>query len=1107
MIINAADISNAADIVSVVQEFVKLRRAGANWVGCCPFHDEKSGSFTVSAAKGIYKCFGCGKAGNAVTFIMEHEHRSYPEALEWLANHTGIMVKHDKGVDKEEYKAKLSEHAANALVLQKVQGLYMAKRDVAHAYCKAKRLVSVDTLIDFGIGQADDSWDAAMKVMGVDDMIAGERIGVLKSKKDGSKFCTMRHRVTIPIYDGSGKLLGHAGERLPDGETDKGDGSPKYINPAECEGWFEKRNVLFGLHLAIKSIVANKYAVLVEGYWGCINMHDAGMDMAVASMGTALTDEQCKLLKKYTNKVYIMRDGDKAGEKSAYEAVEKLLGHSITPYMVPMTMGMDPDDMVQAIKVKENCELVMHKYVPCSTWERVKLKMWHQVGIEEYVMGWAVDGVEASLQKLFAGMKDSGDRATATDRAVQLLALIRSEITRNEYIGYCTSQWKLKGAELKKAILTIRDAAVIANAVHLTDDDGGKLPPWVDIKHLFDAGFVQNTEPTKEHKVGIFFREGDLKRVTNFTIKPLFHIYESNNNRRLVQVYNGLKDSIVEMPSRALVSKDAFETALIEKGAFYTEYNFTAHHYKRIVAHLANSMPLAFELKTLGWQPEGFFAFSNKVMHGQDMLDYDELGMVHIEDKHYLSMGVSSIYKDDREVENPYENDLYLKYVEPKMGFEAWSKLFCKVYPEHGMMGLSFIFMTAYIDIVTRTTKRPLLYCYGAKGSGKSDFAESITYLFFSGKNAEGKLIQGYNLNPGQGTPFSFFNRIQRFRNCPALMNEFDETTIEDFKFGALKASYDGEGREVGDGDSGKRKKTIIQKVQGTVIIVGQYLSIKDDGSVLSRSLSLPFNLERLKKITDEDTANWKKLKDVEHAGLSGIVGEILKYRDGFKDGFDKVFWKIESQMKTELKAKGVTAEIRILRNYCLAYSVVAVMADFVTLPFELVVFYNHCLTSIAKHNSLLSENNSLSQYWKLVEFMFDKDLIKPEYDFMVQERKDLILVMAGGKVKKDYSSFKKILFLRTGNIYVAYSKLYRERTGKAAPNEETLLTYMKDQDYFIGLAHQERFNDKRTSAYALDYELLGVELERTSNAYVPGAVYATSEGLVDESKQVDMPF
>ena len=249
-----------------------------------------------------------------------------------------------------------------------------------------------------------------------------------------------------------------------------------------------------------------------------------------------------------------------------------------------------------------------------------------------------------------------------------------------------------------------------------------------------------------------------------------------------------------------------------------------------------------------------------------------------------------------------------LKYIpQDKLGlnFENWARLFYEAYGTNAPFGIAFAFLTLFKDVVTRITKMPLLYCYGQKGSGKSAMAESITWLFFSGKDGEGNLIKGFNLNPGQSTPFSFFNRVERFRNCPILMNEFDENGIEPWKTGTMKAAYDGEGREVGDGDTGKKKKTKIQKVQGTIILVGQYMATKDDAAVSSRSIPCQFSLERLKNLQQHEIESYNMLRHQEQEGLSGILTELLHHRPDVQKYLRKNFGIIQSELMDQTRQLG----------------------------------------------------------------------------------------------------------------------------------------------------------------------------------------------------------
>jgi hypothetical protein len=377
----------------------------------------------------------------------------------------------------------------------------------------------------------------------------------------------------------------------------------------------------------------------------------------------------------------------------------------------------------------------------------------------------------------------------------------------------------------------------------------------------------------------------------------------------------------------------------------------------------------------------------------------------------------------------------------------------------------------------------PMLYCFGPKGAGKSAMAESITWLFFSGKNSEGDLLKGFNLNPGQGTPFSFFNRVERFRNCPILMNEFDENNIEDWKFGTFKAAYDGEGREVGDGDTGKKRKTKIQKVQGTIIIVGQYLSVKDDGSVLSRSISCQFSLERVTNLTSEQNEAYEKLKAAEQAGLSGILTDLLKHRPEVQKLLSKNFTEVQATLVADTRKDGNKVEARLISNYSLLLAATKTMCEVgLQLPYTYDDFYLQCKHQVVTHNRLLKDNNSINNFWKTVEILFDKGFIQNGREMLITVLKEVRIKENSSEIEKTFTDYKNILMVRFSNVHALYSKHLRE-VNQTAQQEETLLLYLKEQPYFIGLVPKQTFNDKRTSCYAFDYDMmfrdLGVVFEK----------------------------
>lgn len=615
---------------------------------------------------------------------------------------------------------------------------------------------------------------------------------------------------------------------------------------------------------------------------------------------------------------------------------------------------------------------------------------------------------------------------------------------------------------------------------HGNDDEA--LPKWVNANQLYTEGFVMNNDKEAD-KVGIYYK-GEYKpveRLTNYVVHPLFFVQDPLNSRRLVEVYNGRKNVVIELPSRAFIAQDVFETEIVSRGAFYSEPGFTKPNFKRLVNWLSDNMLNVHALNTLGWQPEGFFAFSNCALDCTDEVmstsQYNEYGIVTISDKAYLSEGASKLNEDTRQEDNIYENDMYLKYVESKLNFKNWASLFHKVYDEDAMYGIAFIFVAAFKDIVTKIAKCPHLYCYGPKGSGKSEFAESLMYFFFSGKNSDGKLIQGYNLNPGQGTPFSFFSRQERFRNVLMLFNEYDPNTIEFWKKGAFKSSYDGEGREVGSGETGKKRKTKIQKTNCVCIIAGQYLDTTDDGAVLSRSIPFKFSLEKNKSRSDEAKDNFRNLKEREHEGLNSILSEIYQYRNYVSKHLKDAYWIISKELSDAVKREGKQIEARLLSNYSLITAMIQIMSTQLELPFSVDTMKKTVKRRMIAHADLLRDNNALNSFWRVVESLYDDGQLVENIHFKMKMESKVHIQIGSNKTDLALDGTLRIMYVRFNAIYERFAKRYQEVYRKSAPDQDTLIVYLQDQSYYLGLNPGSYFKDKRTSSYMICYDIMADEM------------------------------
>ncbi len=324
-------------IEDVVGQYVTLKRSGANMFGLCPFHGEKTASFSVAPDKGIYYCFGCHKGGGAINFVMELEGLSYPDAVRSLAKRAGMQVPED-----EQYESRYRTQERLWALMKEAgrffnERLYAPEGEACRAYI-TKRGLSKSIITQFGMGYAPDSWNAlvdAMRKKGYtnEELIAADLVG----SKNGRIYDRFRNRLMFPIIDVRGNVVGFGGRVLDNSE-------PKYLNSNETL-IFNKRKNLFGLNFAKKTKESN--IILVEGNIDVVTLHQFGFDNAVASLGTSLTEDQVTLLSRYTDEVILTYDGDEAGQRAAKRAIPMLEKAGIKVRVLQVKDAKDPDEFLQ----------------------------------------------------------------------------------------------------------------------------------------------------------------------------------------------------------------------------------------------------------------------------------------------------------------------------------------------------------------------------------------------------------------------------------------------------------------------------------------------------------------------------------------------------------------------------------------------------------------------------------------------------------------------------------------------------------------------------------------------------------------------------------------
>ena len=333
-------LTERCDIVEVVSRYVSLTKKGGNLFGLCPFHNEKTPSFSVSPDKQIYHCFGCGKGGGVVSFIMEIENLSFPEAVRFLAERAGMSMP-EEGEDQELPRLRkrllaLNKDAARWFYAQ----LWSPAGEKAAAYLRGRE-IRKKTAVNFGLGFAPDSWDSLLRAMEEKGYGSSELIAAglaVRGKKEGAAYDKFRNRLMFPVLDIRGEVLGFSGRALEEGQE------PKYLNSPETLV-FAKRRSLFGINLAKNSKRGS--ILLVEGNIDVVTLHQAGFDNAVAAMGTALTTEQTRLISRYAKEIVLCYDNDPAGKKATERALDILKNSEFTVRVLKL-----PDRMVDGKAVK-----------------------------------------------------------------------------------------------------------------------------------------------------------------------------------------------------------------------------------------------------------------------------------------------------------------------------------------------------------------------------------------------------------------------------------------------------------------------------------------------------------------------------------------------------------------------------------------------------------------------------------------------------------------------------------------------------------------------------------------------------------------------------------
>ncbi|WP_444671259.1 DNA primase [Flavobacterium columnare] len=1046
------DVRNV-DIDKIVSRYCELKGSGYLLTGKSPFNvNDRTPSFTVNKTKNNFVCYSTQKKGDGLKFIMEIENCSFHEAVEKIADIGGVILQ--KEAVSDEVMKKETEKESLLQITQwastKFQEAYnkLSQEHWAKVMVKERGFTD-ETLLLFDIGYAPDEWQYLTNpTIAMAKYEPAKTAGLIAVSNEKS-YDFFRNRLVFPIHDVRGKIIGYTA-RISNTGTDA-----KYVNSPQTP-LYNKSKSVYGIYQAKGAMAKTKTVIITEGPTDVIALHQANCANAVATGGTALTPDQCKLMARFASTAILCRDNDgfdkdgnpKAGTVATLKDINMLLSHGFRTKILVLPENEDPDSW------SRKCD-DFPKYVSENTKDAVIWKT-------QYLFN-------------FSG-SDPYKKDEAVSQVAEMLFEINSDLITADYIKDCAAIFGIKQNVLKGKIEILATKAIekAKNEPTKTTAEDLGLPEGADL-----AEFMKHRYVTVGNSCWFQGRGANFFKGTNYRLTPLFHVYGKGDNKRLCEVINedGHK-KLIDFDSADFVSRNNYDVALLNEGYYVNMENFGSKEFTIMRNRIMSDFIMAYELKTLGYQKEGFFAFANKIYNNGKLLDVNKYGIVQVDTKenkedsseynksvnHYYSPSCSEIYKHSREDDDPYENDRYFVYKQSPVTLKSWMKQLKIVYGKKAHTGIAFIIASMFRDIyVKRYQFFPHLFLSGEKGSGKSKFGESLVALFTYKQ-------EPFDLN--SGTPVAFYRRLSRIMNAPTMLEEFHDN-VDDKIFQSLKGAYDGRGREMGKATSDNR--TTTTKVNSSLIILSQYLSSRDDNSLTSRSIIEHF-VKQIEAFTNEQLENYSKLKEWEEEGLSSMLIEILQHREFVEKHLHEAFASINKKIKEQLKGKEY--QERMLQNYVCLLAPLKLLQNKIEFPFSYDEIENQFLEAIIDSSDLIVESEGLAEFWRTLEYLLDRKpfslLIKGSH-FMIDEPISISLQTRKGEAdrKWDNTDKKRVLFLRLNAVHPLYHKEISTRDGMEVITENTLRNYFKSKKYFIGAVSKHQFKDARTSAYVFDYDMM----------------------------------
>lgn len=987
-------------IVDVVSDHVELRKAGANYKGCCPFHQEKTPSFIVSPAKNICHCFGCGKGGNTISFVMEAEGCDFVQACKKLGESYKIPIEEvrEKELTPEEVELQKKRESGwiiyNHLQQHFVECLHAETPEAKAAMAYAVARWGKEEVETRGLGYAPKDWQdiiryAQEKGLSIELM---KEMHLICTSEKGNDYGFYNDRLMIPVRDKFQRIVSYTA-RTMDEHKEKGQ---KYLNGAESF-MFSKGDILFGLDTARLEGVRRGKFYIVEGGPDVIKMQEIGVVNTVAPLGTALTPSHLETLKKFRCSLCFIPDADYAGieavKKNGRLAMEK--GFRVTVKEIPPTEEGKKQDADSYFQNSRQVE---------------------ELKDEDYVIWLA--------RHIYSDDQTDTARSDSVREICDVLVLEADKYTQDSLLDALVLQYSHKGM-WKNALNGARKRKEQEKARHMARNTGIDLERY----GFYESGnsYWSNTE------------EG-AKQWSNFKMRPLFHIMGVNDAKRLYEVTNTENVTrLLEMDIEEMVALNKFRIKLESAGNFF--WKAGPEEQMKLKQYLYDNTETAVRIRQYGWQKKGsFWAFGNGCIYNGEWFPADKMGIVRLHDAepkldNYYLQGASEIYADEIGYFT-FEKKFIMPEYHSSATLPQVAEMIADVFGDNGKVGMCYLLASLFRDVITGYTSNfPLLNLFGPKGSGKSQLGITLTNFLCIGE--EPTVLHNTTL-PGLS------QILAQATNGIVHLDEY-KNTLDIRMIEVIKGAYDGMGRSRLDMDKGKQ----IEKtpVNCGVIVSGQEMPTLDI-ALFSRMVYLTHDHTIH---TREEKERYNRLVDIRKMGLQYLTMQILSYRGRFEAAFYEVFNRVTNEILDRIDEQQV--EDRIWRNWATLLAAYRVLQEPLQLPWAYAEMLDICVQGIERQMAEVISNNELGNLWNALAYLYEEGMVFTDADFKIKYRKTL----KTDRIEREWQQSKPILMLRLSHFIGQYRRIAKLQ-GESVMSKESIRYYLTTSSSYLGIKASERW-------------------------------------------------